>query len=94
MEPQLSMLGEVMPRLTTLRYDPKFSVAWDGEKLSYYQHVDRMPGADPLELARLTPEYFEIWGLFWVRNGWKFPSFFWRLVTDRLGRLRRTKASR
>jgi len=78
-EPQMSSLGETLPRLTTLRYQPKFSVEWHEGKLSYYQHAERKPNTHPFELARLLPEYFAIWGWFWIQNWWKIPrkAFRW-----------------
>jgi hypothetical protein len=93
-EPQLSLRGDVMPRLATLRYHPKFSVAWDDEKLSYCQHADRTASADLVELARLMPEYFEIWGLYWIRNGWKVPRMLWRSFAQMLSGFRRRKPGR
>jgi transglutaminase superfamily protein len=32
-EPQLVVMGETFPRLSTLNYHPKLSVSWDGEKI-------------------------------------------------------------
>ncbi len=67
-EPTLRNVGEVMPRLSTLKYKPKLSVAWDGKTLSYYAHKDR-----PFQLAlwsQLLPlvlEWLFFWGWFWFR---------------------------
>ena len=36
LEPQYCRIGEAMPRLSTLRYEPKLSVSWDGKKLRYF----------------------------------------------------------
>lgn len=33
-DPTMARMGNTMPRLSTLRYQPRFSVAWDGKKLS------------------------------------------------------------
>ena len=88
-EPQLNFLGTSMPRLSTLWYHPKFSVAWMHEKLSYYQHADRRPSTSFLEVAQLAPEYFAIWGLFWVRNCWRVPKgCFWRTLAKALSGFR------
>jgi hypothetical protein len=43
-EPQANRVGEALPRLSTLSYQPKLSVAWDGKKLCYYQHAQQKPG--------------------------------------------------
>ncbi len=79
-EPQLSVLGLRLPRLSTLRYHPRISVAWDGEKLSYYEHADRFALSFP-DLARLVPEYLWIWGVFWISKGHKIPRLIWSLLT-------------
>jgi len=77
-EPQLCFLGASLPQLSTLHYHPKFSVAWNGEKLSYYQHTDLGISANLIQVARLLPEYLAVWGLFWMRNAWKIPAMLWR----------------
>ena len=87
-EPQLSSLGASMPRLSTLWYHPRFSVAWIDEKLSYYQHADRKPTASFLEVAQPAPEYFAIWGLFWIRNPWRIPRMLWRAFAAALSGFR------
>jgi Bacterial transglutaminase-like cysteine proteinase BTLCP len=38
LEPLRCRVGESMPRLSTFKYAPKLSVAWDGEKLRYFAH--------------------------------------------------------
>jgi len=87
-EPQLHLLGEVLPRLSTLRYHPKFSVAWNGEMLSYYQHAERKISTNPLELAVFLPEYFAIWGPFWIRNVWRIPRMLCRAFVKMLSGFR------
>src|SRR5215467_9391478 len=37
-EPQARTVGGSIPRLTTVRYKPKLSIALDGDKLRYYAH--------------------------------------------------------
>ena len=71
-EPQRRML-ETLPRLSTLAYHPRFSVAWDGKSLSYFQHEPQRPGPGLVELLGLVPEYLGIWGWFWLRNLHKTP---------------------
>jgi len=81
-EPQLSVVGERFPRISTLRYHPSFSVAWDGETISYYQHAhDKSPALPLTRIAVLVPEYFSIWGSFWFRNIPKIPRMLWSVVT-------------
>jgi hypothetical protein len=67
-EPTFRKIAATMPRLSTLKYKPKLSVAWDGKTLSYFAHKDRS-----LQLAlwsQLIPLFLEwliFWGWFWFR---------------------------
>jgi hypothetical protein len=79
-EPQLSVVGERMPRLQTLRYHPGFSVAWNGETLAYYQHSARKSDFSFWRLAGLFPEYFAIWTPFWIRNAPRMPRSLRRTI--------------
>lgn len=88
-EPQLSILGERIPRLSSLRYHPRFSVAWDGETISYYQH-DRTRNQLALsQLAALFPEYLGMWVPFWSRNASKIPRMLWRTTVQVVTSFRR-----
>jgi hypothetical protein len=78
-EPQLRFLGRRLPRLSTLRYHPRISVAWDGEKLTYYEHAKRSSAMPLTEIARLLPEYLWIWGIFWISKLHKIPRLIWVL---------------
>lgn len=33
--------GLTLPRLSVIRYKPKFSVGWDGKNVSYFEHEDK-----------------------------------------------------
>jgi hypothetical protein len=81
-EPLWRRLGLTLPRLSTLKYRPRFSVAWDGEKLTYYQHRENSPRPRVIVLARLLPEYILIWGLFWLGSPMRIPKFIWSEVTQ------------
>jgi Bacterial transglutaminase-like cysteine proteinase BTLCP len=73
LEPQARFLGMRLPRLSTLRYAPKFSVAWDGSRLRYYAHKDKPSGHLRLGLvASLVPEWIAIWGWLWLRVAFVF----------------------
>jgi hypothetical protein len=37
LEPLSSAVGLKLPRLSIIRYKPKFSISWDGEKVSYFK---------------------------------------------------------
>jgi len=80
-EPQLRMVGDKMPRLTTLRYKPKLSVALDGAALKYFVHKDKDFSPTWRLLLPLIWEWLEVWACFWIgitlrlpllaRNIWK-----------------------
>jgi hypothetical protein len=76
-EPQWRRLGLRLPRLSTLGYRPRFSVAWDGEKLAYYQHHERSPLPRFADILPLLPEYIPIWGRFWLSSPARIPKFVW-----------------
>ena len=83
-EPLLRKVGDTFPRLSTLRYAPKFSVSWDGSALKYYAHRDR---ASHLEWGTITPlvwEYLLFWSFFWLKNFYRLPQMAWRIVQRNL----------
>jgi hypothetical protein len=75
----MRVVGEVLPRLSTLRYHPRFSVWWDGEKLSYYQHAKEASSLGFFATVRLIPEWASIWTRFWVNSAPKIPRVLWRI---------------
>jgi hypothetical protein len=79
-EPQRSRFGKVFPRLSTLEYHPKFPVAWDGEKLTYYQHRELQSRPSFVELSLLLPEYFAFWGRFWIGSPLLLLRLPWFLI--------------
>jgi hypothetical protein len=79
-EPLWRRLGVRLPRLSTLNYRPRFSVAWDGEKLAYYQHFENPSRPSVGELASLLPEYIFVWGRFWLGAPTRIPRFVWLLT--------------
>jgi len=76
-EPQCCRLGESFPRLSTLRYRPRFSVAWHGENLTYYQHREQSSELPIADLAHLLPEYVSFWGRFWLGAPIRIPRVVW-----------------
>jgi transglutaminase superfamily protein len=73
-EPQARGLGLRLPRLSTLHYEPKFSVAWNGRDLKYYAHKDRSVHHLPWKLLiSLIPEWTSIWGWYWLRVAVRLP---------------------
>jgi len=79
-EPLRRRLGLTLPRLSTLRYQPRFSVAWDGEKLAYYQHPENSSRPSLADLAGLLPNYIFIWGRFWLGSPSRIPKFVWSIL--------------
>jgi hypothetical protein len=63
-EPMVAWLGLKLPRLSTVRYQPGISVAWDGERLRYYEHEGRQ--YDP-SLWTVIPLVGE-WLAYWIRT--------------------------
>ena len=56
--------GPTFPRLSTLRYKPRISVAWDGRTLRYFEHV---PAASQVSFVQVAPHIPE-WMAFWLRS--------------------------
>ena len=78
-EPMTAFLGTSFPRLTTLSYRPGYSVAWDGERLTYFSHQKaESPPSLPFQLG-LLPEYVSFWGWFWLRNIPRIHRGVWNL---------------
>jgi Bacterial transglutaminase-like cysteine proteinase BTLCP len=82
LEPQARFLGMRLPRLSTLRYEPKYSIAWDRQTLRYYAHRAGSSHPRLSFLATLLPEWLAIWGWYWlriiVRLPYTLPRAFWR----------------
>jgi hypothetical protein len=82
-EPQLWPLGLRMPRLSTLRYHPSTSVAWDGKKISYYEHEDRRVEPPFRILPQLVAEWLFIYARAWLRAIPRVPLALARKVLRR-----------
>jgi hypothetical protein len=80
LEPQRWPLGIHMPRLSTLRYHPAISVAWDGKKIVFFEHEERDTNPPFRKLPVLIGEWLLIWGLFWIRVIPRIP----RLLAKRI----------
>jgi hypothetical protein len=63
-EPMAAWLGPKLPRLSTLRYQPRLSVVWDGKRLHYYEHEKRNYDPSLREIITLVAE----WLPFWIRT--------------------------
>jgi transglutaminase superfamily protein len=78
-EPTRAFLGASFPRLTTLSYQPKYSVAWDGEKLTYFAHQNMALQTSFRFQLSLVPEYASFWAWFWLRNITRIHRVAWNL---------------
>lgn len=59
-------VGLTLPRLSILRYKPKFSVSWDGEKVSYFEHESRKLDLSLSRIVLLVGEWLIFWVTFWL----------------------------
>src|SRR5262249_44488391 len=78
-EPTRAYLGATFPRLSTVSYKPGYSVAWDGETLTYFAHQTRETQPSFALLLRLFPEYFVFWLSFWIRMIPRMHKVVWHL---------------
>ena len=83
-EPTAARLGPKLPRLSTLRYQPRLSVAWDGKRLQYYEHEKGSCEPTVWEMIIMVGE----WLPFWIRTrskgyyGW--ARYFMKRGIDKL----------
>ena len=60
-------LGLTLPRLSILKYKPRFSMSWDGSKVSYFEHTDRKISWSLRGTAVLVWEWLFFWTSFSLR---------------------------
>ena len=91
-EPQARFRGLRLPRLSTLGYEPRFSVAWDGETLRYYAHkTDSDSHLHWGRIVTLIPEWIVISGIFWCRTLPLLPHAIGRAIWRKIKTLVGTK---
>jgi hypothetical protein len=67
-EPMLRFVGETLPRLSTIKYKPEYSVAWDGKSLAYYVHKNHSFHLHFWnQTLPLVIEWTGFWAWFWLR---------------------------
>jgi hypothetical protein len=81
-EPLRARLGSTMPRLSTLRYRPRYSVAWDGTNLSFFLHEDRRRDPPLLKLIECLPDWLIFWAWVWTMVLVFLPRFLYRRVSS------------
>jgi hypothetical protein len=62
-EPLAAWFCKRLPRLSFVRYEPYFSVGWDGNKIYYYAHKNESFSPTIFELSKLVLE----WAVFWIK---------------------------
>jgi hypothetical protein len=87
LEPQYCRVGYTMPRLSTLRYEPRISVSWDGKTLRYFSH--KKPGSTIkwLTIAPLIPGYLVFWLWVWLKILLHLPQITWNLLRKKVFKL-------
>lgn len=58
--------GLSLPRLSIIRYKPKFSVALDGDKVSYYEHEEKRFQGSLRQIVSMIFEWLFFWFRFWI----------------------------
>jgi hypothetical protein len=66
------VLGESMPRLSAIRYHPRTSVEWNGEKIIYFVHQKRTFNPTLGQAASLLGEWLWFYLKFCTRFIWLF----------------------
>jgi hypothetical protein len=67
LEPLSSFAGLRLPRLSIVRYHPKFSMSWDGDKISYFEHEQKKIDRSFSAIMVLFGEWLSFWIVFWVK---------------------------
>jgi hypothetical protein len=88
LEPQLRHLGLRMLQISTLRYHPRVSVAWDGKKVQYFEHQDRHTDPPLRSVPGLVAEWILIWTPVWMRLSYRLPLALLRRIWAKLRPLR------
>ena len=83
-EPLYCKFGYTMPRLSTLRYEPRISVSWDGKTLRYFSHKKPKSHIGLLLLTLLVPEYLIFWTWVWLKITLYSPRILWRVFRNRV----------
>jgi len=82
LEPLYCRVGYTIPRLSTLQYEPRLSVSWDGKTLRYFAHKKPTSRAGWPILALLIPEYLVFWAWISLRMIIRVPQIAWKLLCN------------
>ena len=79
LEPLYCRVGFTIPILSTLRYEPRFSVAWDGQRLRYFAHKKPKSSIEWSSLILLIPEYLVFWVWICFKVLLHLPQIAWNI---------------
>jgi hypothetical protein len=79
-EPQLASLGCHFPRLSTLRYEPKWSAEAHEHRIIFYAHEN--PHGHPAirEVAPLILDWVIFWAFIYTRIALQLPRGLWKVL--------------
>lgn len=80
LEPLCCGVGYTIPRLSTLRYEPRISVSWDGKTLRYFSHKKPASRIGWATLALLAPEYLILWSWYSLNLLLRLPRIVWNVL--------------
>lgn len=80
LEPTAARLGNTLPRLSALRYRPRYSVGWDGTNLSFYTHNKRRAEPPFGKMAACVPDWLIFWTWYWIMVLIMLPLLFYRRI--------------
>ena len=86
LEPLYRRAGHTMPRLSTLRYEPRYSVSWDRKTLRYFAHKKPDSHVGWSALVSLTPEYLISWVSLWLYVILHLPLVVWNIFRKKVFR--------
>jgi hypothetical protein len=78
-EPQANRVATI-PRLSTIRYSPNISVAWDGKTIKYFSHPKPKSAASLRSILPLLPDYLVFWAWFCLVASPRLPQATWKLL--------------
>jgi Transglutaminase-like superfamily len=84
LDPLYFRVGYTMPRLSTLRYEPRISVSWDGKTLRYFAHKKPASRVEWSTLTLLIPEYVIFWCGIWFKVTLHLPQIAWNILRRRV----------
>ena len=63
LEPLAAWLSYRLPKLSTVRYEPYFSVSWDGKDIHFFEHQNNAFNPSVISLLGLIAEWLVFWSV-------------------------------